>query len=80
MIARKGLLSRVKGERKTRIRRIQRDNTEITKVRRGMYTLRLKVDHQSFTIYESGFYESQKHARWTATQLAIALNRFKFGD
>lgn len=65
-------------ERKARIRRIRRENTETRRVGRGQYRPRFKVDHQSFTLE---FYDcDRKHADWVRTQLAVALNRFKFGD
>lgn len=66
-------------ERKARVRRIRRTCTKITRIGRGHYRLLLVIDHQSFTIDRGGSF-SQKHARWFATNLAIALNRFKFGD
>jgi hypothetical protein len=67
-------------DRKARIRRIRRENFEIIRHSRGCYSMRLKINHQSFQLQESGFFDSRRHAEWTATQAAIALNRFKFGD
>lgn len=68
-----------KKDRKARIRRIRRENFEIVRAGRGRYTLRVKIDHQSFQIAEMGGH-TKEQAWWTATQAAIALNRFKFGD
>ena len=46
---------------------------------RGRYEVVLVLDHQSFAL-AGGVLPNQKLASWTSTQLAIALNRFKFGD
>lgn len=64
--------------RKARIRRIRRENIEIIP-HDGKWALRLKLDHQSFHINER-YGVTKKKATWTSTQLAIALNRFRFGD
>lgn len=65
-------------KRKARIRKLYRDNTEIFG-RRGRWTVRLVIDHQSFQIGEMGSY-SLREAKHFATNLAIALHRFKYGD
>lgn len=65
-------------DRKARIRRIRRVNTGIRRAGRGKCYPRLVVDHQSFELGYAGL--TLAEARWVATMLAIALNRFKFGD
>ncbi len=66
-------------KRKARIRKIRRENFVTVSSRLGGTTLRLKVDHQQFQIGDMGSF-TKKEARWTSTQLAIALHRFKYGD
>ncbi len=72
-------MMRAERERKARIRRIRNDNTLIVRAGRGRHTVRLKIDHQQFQIADMGSYTARE-AHWTATMLAIALNRFKHGD
>lgn len=70
-----------KKDRKVRIRRIRRECAKITRLGRGRYSVKLALDHQFFTIWFSSEYAtSKRRADFYATQLAIALNRFKFGD
>lgn len=45
---------------------------------RGRWCVKLKIDHQQFTI-GADYITSERHATWTARQLAIALYRFKYG-
>lgn len=71
---------RAERERKARIRRIRRENFQIIKHARGSYTMRMKIDNQSFQLNENGFFESRRRAEWYATQAAVALHRFKHGD
>ena len=68
-----------RNDRKARIRRIRRECTNVRRLGRGRWRVDLVIDHQSFAIDGGGF-ESKKRADWFTTQLAIALNRFKFGD
>ena len=64
-------------DRKARIRKIRRINTEAVGPR-GERTVRLVIDQQSFNINHSGM--TADEANWMRTQLAVALCRFKFGD
>lgn len=65
-----------------RIRQIKRENTKIRRLGRGRYELRMVIAHQSFALgYGTDtIFSSRERANWFATQLAIALNRFKHGD
>lgn len=67
-------------ERKARIRRIRRECTEVRRLGRGQYVVRLKIAHQSFDLGLGTGPTNMRRARWYTTQLAIALNRLKFGD
>lgn len=63
--------------RKARIRRIRRENTQVVG-RRGERAVRIKIDHQSFNVGYSPM--TIVEAKFWRTNIAIALNRFKFGD
>jgi hypothetical protein len=68
-------------DRKAAIRRIRRRNFVITRLARGRYKLALVIDHQSFEITRAGEQLPSHRVAWFyATQCAIALHRFKFGD
>ena len=66
-------------DRKARVRRIRRENTKVTRLDWGKYRVDIVLAHQSFEVRAAGF-DSRKRAEWYTTQIAIALNRFKFGD
>lgn len=71
-----------RAERKARIRRIRREYTALRRLGRGRWEVTLKIDHQSFLLSDGvgRTFESKRAAFWMSTALAMALNRFKFGD
>ena len=63
--------------RDARIRVIKKMRTEIKPAGRGEFWVRLVIDQQSFTL---DMPKPKREAEFHCKMLAIALNRFKYGD
>jgi hypothetical protein len=67
--------------RRQRILAIRRDCCPLINHGRGQWSVKLTIDHQAFPVSYGDHHFPNRHTAWHfATNLAIALNRFKFGD
>lgn len=65
--------------RAVRLEVIRTRNTATRKVARGLYVVRVTIDHQSFTVDTQGG-TTKGRAEFYRRALAVALNRFRYGD